>query len=213
LLLLGLVSLTAMPYAVLMPVFADRIFHSGARGLGILMGFSGAGALIGALMLAARQHVSGLGRWIAVSTSVLGTSLILFSFSRSFWIAAALLVPVGLSMMAQMGASNTLIQTMTPDRLRGRVMAVYSMMFMGMSPIGALVAGVLADRLGAPATVALGGVIALGASIVFALRLPALRPEARRLILAQQMVAGHPADEVTPGVSAVETGTSVLPDQ
>jgi MFS family permease len=102
---------------------------------------------------------------------------------------------------------------MTPDRLRGRVMAVYSMMFMGMSPIGALVAGVLADRIGAPATVALGGVIALGASIVFALRLPALRPEVRRLILAQQMVAGHPADEVMPGVSAVQAGTSVLPDQ
>src|ERR1700730_1187133 len=86
LLLLGLVSLTGMPYAVLMPVFADRIFHSGARGLGILMGFSGAGALIGALALATRQGVIGLGRWVAVSTGVFGASLILFSFSHSFWI-------------------------------------------------------------------------------------------------------------------------------
>ena len=197
LLLLGLVSLTGMPYAVLMPVFADQIFHSGARGLGILMGFSGAGALVGALALATRQTVSGLGRWVAVSTGVFGVSLILFSFSRSFWIAASLLVPVGLAMMTQMGASNTLIQTMTPDHLRGRVMSVYSMMFMGMAPVGALLAGVLADRFGAPVTVAIGGAIAIVGSIVFGLRLAALRPEARRLIMAQHMVGGDPADEVT----------------
>ena len=197
LLLLGLVSLTGMPYAVLMPVFADHIFHSGARGLGILMGFSGAGALIGALALATRQGVIGLGRWIAVSTGVFGASLILFSLSRSFWVAAALLVPVGLAMMTQMGASNTLIQTMTPDPLRGRVMSVYSMMFMGMAPLGALLAGVMADRFGAPFTVAAGGAVAIVGSIVFSLRLPALRPEARRLIAAQHMVGGDPADEVT----------------
>jgi MFS family permease len=197
LLLLGLVSLTGMPYAVLMPVFADHIFHSGARGLGILMGFSGAGALIGALALATRQGVIGLGRWIAVSTGVFGASLILFSLSHSFWIAAALLVPVGLAMMTQMGASNTLIQTMTPDPLRGRVMSVYSMMFMGMAPLGALLAGVMADRFGAPFTVAAGGAVAIVGSLVFSLRLPALRPEARRLIAAQHMVGGDPADEVT----------------
>jgi MFS family permease len=197
LLLLGLVSLTGMPYAVLMPVFADHIFHSGARGLGILMGFSGAGALVGALALATRQGVVGLGRWVAVSTGVFGASLILFSFSRSFWIAAALLVPVGMAMMTQMGASNTLIQTMTPDPLRGRVMSVYSMMFMGMAPAGALLAGVMADRFGAPFTVAAGGAVAIAGSIIFALRLPALRSEARRLIAAQHMVGGDPADEVT----------------
>jgi MFS family permease len=86
---------------------------------------------------------------------------------------------------------------MTPDHLRGRVMAVYSMMFMGMAPIGALLSGVLADRFGAPFTVAMGGVIAIAGSFAFGLRLPALRPEARRLITAQHMVAGDPADEVT----------------
>ncbi len=204
LLLLGLVSLTGMPYAVLMPVFADHIFHSGARGLGILMGFSGAGALIGALALATRQGVIGLGRWVAVSTGVFGASLILFSLSRSFWVAAALLVPVGLAMMTQMGASNTLIQTMTPDPLRGRVMSVYSMMFMGMAPLGALLAGVMADRFGAPFTVAAGGAVAIVGSIVFSLRLPALRPEARRLIAAQHMVGGDPADEVTSQGEAVD---------
>jgi len=203
LLLLGLVSLTGMPYAVLMPVFADQIFHSGARGLGILMGFSGAGALIGALALATRQGVTGLGRWVAASTGVFGASLILFSFSRSFWIAAALLVPVGLAMMTQMGASNTLIQTMTPDPLRGRVMSVYSMMFMGMAPAGALLAGFMADRFGAPFTVAAGGAVAIAGSLVFSLHLPSLRPEAHRLIAAQHMVAGDPADEDTsPGEAA-----------
>ncbi len=197
LLLLGLVSITGMPYAVLMPIFADRIFHAGARGLGILMGFSGLGALMGALTLATRREVKGLGRWVAISCGVFGASLIVFAFSRSFWLAAAGLVPVGFAMMTQMGASNTLIQTMAPDRLRGRVMSIYSMMFMGMAPVGALLAGIIAERFGAPVTVAAGGVIAIAGSIAFGLRWPELRPEARQLILAQQMVAGDPAEEVT----------------
>jgi len=134
---------------------------------------------------------------VAVSCGVFGVSLIAFAFSRSFWIAAAALIPVGFAMMTQMGASNTLIQTMTPDHLRGRVMSVYSMMFMGMAPVGALLAGVAAERFGAPFTVAVGGVIAIAGSIAFGLHLPALRPEARQLILAQQMVGGDPAEEVT----------------
>ena len=197
LLLLGLVSLTGMPYAVLMPVFADRIFHSGARGLGILMGFSGIGALIGALALASRREVKGLGRWVSVSCGIFGVSLILFAFSRWFWLAAGMLIPVGLAMMTQMGSSNTLIQAMTPDSLRGRVMSVYSMMFMGMAPVGALLAGFMAQRFGAPFTVAAGGVIAVAGSFVFGLRWPELRPQARQLVLAQQMVGGEPAEEVS----------------
>ncbi|HKW99209.1 MAG TPA: MFS transporter [Bryobacteraceae bacterium] len=197
LVLVGLISLTGMPYAVLMPIFADRIFHSGAQGLGILMGASGAGALAGALVLASRQEIRGLGRVVGVSAGVFGVSLILFAYSRSFWMAAAMLVPVGFSMMTQMGASNTLIQAMTPDHLRGRVMSVYSMMFMGMAPVGSLSAGVIADRLGAPMTVAIGGAVAILAAFGFGMRLPALRQEGRELILAQQMVGGHPAEEVT----------------
>jgi len=207
LLLLGLVSITGMPYAVLMPIFADRIFHSGARGLGILMGFSGIGALMGALTLASRREVKGLGRWVSVSCGVFGACLILFAFSRWFWMAAAMLIPVGFAVMTEMGASNTLIQTMTPDRLRGRVMSVYSMMFMGMAPLGALLAGVVAERLGAPFTVAAGGIIAIAGAILFGLRWPELRPEARQLVLAQQMVAGHPAEEVT---SQGETAPDLL---
>lgn len=197
LLLLGLVSLMGMPYAVLMPIFADQILHGGASGLGLLMGASGVGALIGALSLAARRGLSGLGRWVAFSATGFGASLILFSLSRSFWLSAALLLPAGFSMMVEMASSNTLIQAMVPDELRGRVMAVYSMMFMGMAPIGALLAGVLANHLGAPNTVMMGGVVCIGGGLIFGLRLPALREEGRRIIIALQMVGGDPPDEMT----------------
>lgn len=185
LLLVGLASLAGMPFSVLMPVFADRILNAGAQGLGILMGASGIGALAGALILASRQTVRGLGRWVAMSAGVFSATLIVFAYSRYFWMTAALLVLIGFSAMIQMGASNTLIQSMTPDHLRGRVLAAYSMMLMGMAPIGALLSGVLAERIGAPATVAAGAVVCgMGAS-AFAFYLPGIREEARGLILAQ----------------------------
>lgn len=196
LLLLGVVSLTAVPYAVLMPIFADRILHGGPSGLGLLMGASGTGAVIGALTLAARTRLTGLGTWIAASSAAFGASLILFSLSRSFWLSAALLVPAGFAMMVQMAGSNTLVQRMVPDALRGRVMAVYSMMFMGMAPIGALLAGGLADRIGAPLTVAAGGVVCVLAAGVFAVQLPALRGPARELILAQEAEIAEPPQTV-----------------
>ncbi len=197
LLLLGLVSLTGMPYAVLMPVMAAGVLGAGAGGLGILMGASGAGALGGALLLARRGSVRGLGRWVALAATGFGVSLVLFALSRSFWLSVLLLLPVGFSMMIQMSSSNTLIQSMVPDRLRGRVMAVYSMMFMGMAPFGALLAGVLADRLGAPATIATGGIVSIAGATVFRRRLPRLGAEARRLIIAQEAGAGDPPQERT----------------
>lgn len=197
LLLLGLVSLVAMPYTVLMPIFADRILHGGARGLGILMGATGVGALVGALTLAARTGVSGLGRWVTFACAGFAVSLIAFGLSRNFWLSVALLVPVGFCMMLQMSASNTLIQSMVPDHLRGRVMSVYSMMFMGMAPFGALFGGALADRLGAPTTVIMGAVACLGGAAIFGLRLPKIRGEARRLIIAQGMLGGEPVQEMT----------------
>lgn len=197
LLLLGLVSLVAMPYTVLMPVFADKILHGGARGLGILMGATGVGALLGALTLAAKRGVHGLGRWVTLACGGFAISLMAFAVSKHFWLSAALLVPVGFCMMLQMSSSNTLIQSMVPDHLRGRVMSVYSMMFMGMAPLGALLAGALAQPLGAPLTVVIGGVACLGGAALFGLRLPQLRGEARRLIIAQGMVGGEPAQEMT----------------
>ena len=197
LLLLGLVSLTGMPYVVLMPIFADHILHGGARGLGILMGGTGVGALLGALTLAFRSGVKGLGRWIMWCCAGFGASLVLFSLSRSFWLSVILLLPVGYFVMLQMACSNTLIQVMVPDALRGRVMAVYSMMFMGMAPIGALLGGALSDRLGAPLTVAMGGIASIGAAVWFGLHLPKIRVEARQLIVAQAMAGGEPAEEMT----------------
>jgi MFS family permease len=199
LLLIALVSLVAAPYSVLMPIFADQVLHGGARGLGILMGATGVGALLGALTLAMRTGLRGLGRWVAISCACFGASLILFSASRWFWVSVLLLIPVGYSMMLQMSSSNTLIQAMSPDRLRGRVMSVYSMMFMGMAPLGALFAGALAERVGAPLTVALGGVGCLCGAIVFRQRLPKLRIEARQLIIAQGMAGGEPPQEMNVG--------------
>jgi len=197
LLLLGAVSLAGLPYSVLMPIFAESILHGGAKELGLLMGASGLGALFGALSLASKSGVGGLGRWVAMSAAGFGIMLALFSMSRIFWLSAALLVPVGYAMMVEMAASNTLIQAMVPDRLRGRVMSVYSMMFMGMGPFGALFAGSMAARIGAPATVALGGMACVAAAGAFALWLPTLRVEARRLIVAQGMAGGEPATEMT----------------
>ncbi|PYR57411.1 MAG: MFS transporter, partial [Acidobacteria bacterium] len=129
LLLLGLVSLMGMPYTVLMPVFADRVLHGGAHTYGLLLSMSGIGALAGAMSLTLRRSVRGLGRWVGVSAIGFGACLLFFSFSRVVWLSAVLLVPAGFCMMVEMAASNTLVQSMAPDRLRGRVMAMYSMMF------------------------------------------------------------------------------------
>ncbi len=204
LILLGAVSVTGMPFSVLMPVFADKVLHGGPRGLGLLMGASGAGALAGALLLAARQSVRGLGRWVVVSAGGFGAALILFALSRSIHLSVAILVIVGFAMMIEIGATNTLIQSMSPDRLRGRVMAVYSMTMLGMAPVGALLAGIVAGRIGAPATVGAGGAICLVAAAAFSRRLPALREEGRRLIHAQQLAMGDPAAGLAGGGPAVE---------
>jgi MFS family permease len=211
LLLLGLVSLMGMPYAVLMPIFADKILGGDSDTLGYLMGASGAGALIAALILASRKEVFGLGRWVAFASGGLGISLILFSFSSVFWLSLLLLIPVGFSMMTQMSSSNTLIQAMVPDELRGRVMSVYSMMFMGMAPFGALLAGSLAEVLGAPYTVALGGAVCILGSLLFALRLPKMRDEGQRMILAMQMTAGVPASKASFQPPTLTSEREVLP--
>jgi MFS family permease len=205
LILLGVISFAGMPYSVLMPVFAENILHGGARGLGLLMGASGLGALGGALSLVRRSGVRGLGRWVAVASGSFGLALIAFSSSRIFWLSALLLIPVGASMMVEMASSNTLIQAMVPNELRGRVMAVYSMMFMGMAPFGALFAGSIAERFGAPGTVAFGGLVCCVASAVFTFRLPALRSEGRQLIVAQEVAGGDPATEMTAPSLAIDT--------
>jgi MFS family permease len=120
-----------------------------------------------------------------------GVSLILFALSRNFWVSVFLLLPVGFTMMVQIASSNTLIQAMVPDQLRGRVIAVYSMMFMGMMPVGGLLGGFFANQVGAPLTVIAGGVVCIAGAVLFGLRLPVIRSEGRQLILAQTMAAGE----------------------
>ena len=198
LVLLGTVSVVGMPYTVLMPVFADRILGGGARTMGVLLGASGIGALAAALMLALRESPRGLGRWVAASATGFGLALVVFSFTRWIPLASLALLFAGFFLMTQMAASNTLLQVLTPDRLRGRIMAFYSMMFMGMAPFGALGAGAAASRLGAPVTVAIGGGVSVGAGLVFAWRLPALRAGVRALLAAQEVVGGEPAEAATP---------------
>ena len=194
--LIGVVSLVAVPFSVLMPIFADRILHRGAHGLGMLMGASGFGALLGALTLAGRRGVKGLGRVVGLGAAAFGASLILFAMSKIFWLSVALLIPVGYAVMLQMSSSNTLIQAMVPDQLRGRAMAMYTMMFMGMAPMGSLLSGVLADRIGAPWTVALGGAGAIIGAVFFMRRLPSLRFEAQQLLDAQGIVPVEPPEEM-----------------
>ena len=126
--------------------------------------------------------------------SAFGISLILFSWSRTLWLSALLLIPVGMALMVEMAASNTLIQSMVPDELRGRVMAVYSMMFMGMAPLGSLLAGGVAEHIGAPLTVAGGAALCIVVAGIFGYFLPQIRPQARELIIAQQMQAAVPAE-------------------
>ena len=167
LLMLSLLSLVVLPYSVLLPIFANNILHSGARGLGLLMSAAGVGAVLGALHFAARTDYSRLVGWIAVTSAGCGASLALFSQSRVFGISLVIIFVVGFSATVQLAAVNTLIQRRVPDGLRGRVMAVYASMFMGIQPVGALIAGGIARRIGVPFTVGAGGLICLMGALLF----------------------------------------------
>jgi MFS family permease len=195
--LVGLVGFVALPFSVLMPIFAGRILGGGASAYGILMGAVGVGALFGALMIAMRQQLRGLGMVVAYSATGLGVSLVLFSASRWYWMSIAALVLAGLTMMMQFTSTNTLIQAMVPDQLRGRMMSLYSMMFLGMTPIGSLLAGAIADRVGAPITVAFGGAATFAGGLVFARKWPGMRGPARELVAAQGMIISTPPPDAT----------------
>lgn len=175
LLLLAIISLMGMPYTVLMPIFAKEVLQGDAGTLGVLMGATGVGAIMGALFLASRPSIRGLGRLIAIAAGLFGAGLIAFSFSHVLWLSLALLVIVGFGGMVQMASSNTLIQTVVDDDKRGRVMSLYTMSFMGMGPFGALLAGWLASWLGAPGALVLGGAGCILAAGIFASQWPQMR--------------------------------------
>jgi MFS family permease len=175
LLLIGLVSLTGLPYIVLMPVFARDILQGNAHTLGFLFGAVGSGALIGAIYLASRKSVLGLGKWIAIATSIFSLGLLFFSFSRNIYLSIGLMLFTGFGMMMQMASTNTLLQTLVDDDKRGRVMSLYVMAFMGTAPFGSFMAGTLASTIGAPYTVLSSGIICLIGAIIFYKNLPSLR--------------------------------------
>jgi MFS family permease len=170
LLLLSVLSLFGLQYSVFMPVYARDIFHGDAHTLGLLMSAAGIGAVLGALHFAARTTYKGMLRWIAITSVTCSLCLIVFSSAKMFWLCAAVLLVVGFAATSQMAATNTLIQNRVPDELRSRVMAVYATMFMGVQPIGALLAGGVAKKYGAPHTLALFGSLVLAASLVFGYR-------------------------------------------
>jgi MFS family permease len=182
-LLLGLVSLTGMPYTVLMPVFARNILHGGPHTFGFLMGASGIGALAGAFYMASRKSVLGLGRFVPLFAAVFGFGLITFSLSHLFLLSMALMLVIGFGMIMQMTSCNTILQTIVDDDKRGRVMSFYTMAFMGTAPFGSLIAGALASSLGAPATLMIGGASCILGALVFARELPELQKKIRPIYI------------------------------
>ena len=175
LLLIALLSLATMPYTILLPVFAAEVLHTEAHGLGVLMAATGLGALAGALRIAQRGTIRGLGRLIAQATLLFGVSLLVLSRTTALWLSMPVFFAVGYGMITAMAGCNTLLQSLVPDGLRGRVMSLYTFCFLGMAPIGSLIAGALAARVGTPITIAAGGFGAILGAAFFWRALPAIR--------------------------------------
>jgi MFS family permease len=194
LLLLALTSVIGMPYTVLMPLIAADILHGGAHTLGFLMAMSGVGALASAIGLAMRKTVIGLGKRIGISAAVFGGGLILLGVSRSLTISLLLMTITGFGMMQQMAASNTILQTIAADDKRGRVMSFYTLSILGMNPIGSLLAGGVAARIGVPVTMIGAGAICLAGAVWFRWKLPeirrVIRPIYRELGILPQIAEG-----------------------
>jgi MFS family permease len=200
LLVLAIVSAMGMPYTVLMPVIVTHVLHGGPRTLGVLMTASGAGALGGALYLASRETVVGLGRVSMMATITFGAGLVAFAFVGNEILAVLVLPIVGAGFMVQLAATNTILQTIVEDHLRGRVMAFYTMAFFGTAPIGSLLAGVAADRIGAQWTIAWCGVVCVLSGLWFARRLPSLRVLVHPIYVARGILP----------VPAVDSGAKTL---
>ena len=197
LLLLALVSVMGVPYTVLMPVISRDVMHGGPNTLGFLMTASGLGAVAGALYLASRRSVLGLGRVMVVATLAFGTGLVALGLARSVWVALVVLPVVGAGFMVEMASTNTILQTIVEEKLRGRVMSFYTMAFLGTAPIGSLIAGVAAERIGAPTTILLGGVACIAGGLWLALRLPALREQVRPIYVERGILSSVQADAGT----------------
>lgn len=188
LLLMALVSLLAVPYIVLLPIFADKVIGGGATTLGLLTAAGGVGAVLAGVYLAARPSVIGLGRVMGRGAGLFGAALIGFACVDQLWLAMVLLPIAGFGMMSVMAGANTALQTLVDDDKRGRVMAFFSMAFMGCTPIGNLIAGVAAEHLGVRTTVGIGGTACIGAAVWFFMRLPAIRSAARPILVQRGII-------------------------
>lgn len=175
LLLSSLVSLMGMQYTVLVPIFADKILHGNAQTLGFLMAGSGIGALAGGIYLVTRKTVIGLGRLMTISPAILGVGLIIFGLSRFLPLSLLAMSAIGLGTILQIASGNTILQTIVDDDKRGRVMSLYTMSFLGITPFGSLLAGSLADRIGVTITLIIAGVVCILGSLFFIRQLPALK--------------------------------------
>lgn len=191
--MLALIGLIGMPFTVLMPIMADKVLGGGAHTLGFLTAATGLGALSAALLLAIRKTVRGLGKSLGLAALLLGSSLILFGLSRLFWFSLILMFGAGFGMMQQIVASNTILQTIVADDKRGRVMSFYSLSIFGFVPIGSLIAGSMAERMGAPATLMFGGALCVLASVWYFGRLPSIRRVLRPVYIEQGIIQ-DPAD-------------------
>ncbi|HEX2974266.1 MAG TPA: MFS transporter, partial [Tepidisphaeraceae bacterium] len=171
----SIVSIMGMSYTVLMPVFATQVLHGGSQTLGFLMASSGIGALVGALYLASRRTVLGLGRILALTAAFFGLGLVAFAFSQFLWLSLLFLFVCGFAMITHFASANTILQTIVEDDKRGRVMSFFSVAFLGMAPIGSLLSGALADWIGPTYTVAITGTCCTLVGLFLATRLPLLR--------------------------------------
>jgi len=193
-LLLALVSLVGMPYSVLMPIFAHKILGGGPHTFGFLMGAAGIGALTGATYLAAQKSIVGLVRILPAATAVFGGGLIAFSLSRWMWLSLPLMFLTGLGMITQIAACNTIIQTIADDDKRGRVMSFYVMSFIGITPFGSLLAGFVADWIGAPKTMMMGGILCVLAAGLFTRKLPEVKKEIHPVYIKLGILPATPSD-------------------
>ena len=200
LLLVAIVSTAGTPYTVLMPAIAAQVLHGGPNTLGLLMTATGVGALTGALYLAQRESVVGLGRIIMWASAVFGIGLVIFSQTTSLWPAFLVLGVAGCGFMIHLAATNTILQTIVEERLRGRVMSFYTMAFFGTVPIGSLLGGIMAEHYGATRTVLVSGIVCLAGSAWFAYKLPAIRAVIRPIYRERGIIT----------VPAVDTGAKTL---
>lgn len=189
LLLLSVVSLMGLPFTVLMPVFAKDVFHGGAHTLGFLTAAAGGGSVIGALYLASRKTLLGMGRIVPLAAGLFGGGLVLFSLSSVLWVSLLLLMFIGCGMMVQLALTNTILQTIVDDNMRGRVMGFFAMSFMGTTPLGSLLAGVLADRIGAPRTLMIGGLFCIVGALLYARQLPLLQAMFKTIYVKKGLIS------------------------